>query len=50
MSFANALAQIDQEMQYDIPEFMSSTKSKPTEYDRFIPQRLADNGFGLNFE
>ena len=50
MSFANALAQLDQEMQSDIPEFSSSTKSKPTEYDRFIPQRQADNGFGLNFE
>ena len=50
MSFANALAQIDQEMQSDIPEFTSSSKPKPTEYDRFIPQRLADNGFGLNFE
>ena len=50
MAFANALAELDQEMHSDIPEFVSSTKSKPSEYDRFIPQRQADNGFGLNFE
>ena len=50
MSFANALAELDAEMQTDVPEFTMSARTQPAKYDRFIPQRHADNGLGLNFE
>jgi len=38
------------EMNFEVPEFLQMRNSKPTEYDRFIPQRQSDCGLGSNFE
>ena len=39
MSLTGMQAELDQEMNFELPDFLSKSNSKATEYDRFIPQR-----------